>query len=60
MTGAEKLETLQPTDTAYDAFLKLTNNDFGRLPVVENNKVIGLVTRNAIILLLAVKCDKFV
>lgn len=60
MTPAKKLETLKLGDTAYDAFLKLTNNDFGRLPVVENDKVIGLVTRNAIILLLAVKCDKFV
>ncbi len=60
MTGAEKLETLRPTDTAYNAFLKLTNNDFGRLPVIEKGKVVGLVTRNSIILLLAVKCDKFV
>lgn len=60
MTGAEKLLTLRSSDTAYDAFLKMTNNEFGRLPVVENNKVIGLVTRNSIILLLAVKCDKCV
>jgi len=58
MTGAEKLLTLRPADTAYDAFLKMANNEFGRLPVVENNKVVGLVTRNSIILLLAVKCDK--
>lgn len=60
MTKADKLETLKLSDNAYDAFLKLTNNDFGRLPVVENNKVVGLVTRNSIILLLAVKCDKCV
>lgn len=58
MTPGEKLETLRPTDTAYDGFLKLTNNDFGRLPVVEGGKVVGLVTRNLIILLLAVRCDK--
>jgi CBS domain-containing protein len=58
MTAAKNLETLTPSETAYDAFLKMTNNNFGRLPVVKNNKVVGLVTRNAIILLLAVKCEK--
>lgn len=60
MTPREKLETLRPTDTIYDGFLKLTNNDFGRLPVLEGDRVVGLVTRNLIILLLAVKCDKCV
>jgi CBS domain-containing protein len=58
MTGAEKLQVLRPRDNAYDAFLKLTNNDLGRLPVVDNGEVVGMVTRNSIILLLAVKCDK--
>lgn len=58
MTSAEKLTTIRPSDTAYDAFLKMANNEFGRLPVVLDNKVVGLVTRNSIILLLAVKCDK--
>ncbi|MFZ5364494.1 MAG: CBS domain-containing protein [Patescibacteria group bacterium] len=57
MTEAEKLLTLHPSDTAYDAFLKMANNEYGRLPVVENNKVVGLVTRNSIILLLAIKCE---
>ena len=60
MTGAEKLMTLRPADTAYDAFLKMANNEFGRLPVVSGGKVVGLVTRNSIILLLAIKCDKCV
>lgn len=58
MTDAEKLETLRPTDSAYDAFLKMTHTKFGRLPVIAGKKVVGLVTRNSIILLLAVKCDK--
>lgn len=58
MTDAEKLHFLKPKDNAFDAFLKLTNNDLGRLPVVENGEVVGMVTRNSIILLLAVKCDK--
>ena len=58
MTGLEKLQTLKPKDSAYDAFLKLTNNDLGRLPVVDGGEVVGMVTRNSIILLLAVKCDK--
>ncbi len=58
MTSADKLLTIRSTDTAYDAFLKMASNEFGRLPVVENEKVVGLVTRNSIILLLAVKCDK--
>ncbi|MBI5071306.1 site-2 protease family protein [Candidatus Falkowbacteria bacterium] len=57
MTSADKLLTIRSADTAYDAFLKMASNEFGRLPVVENEKVVGLVTRNSIILLLAVKCD---
>jgi Zn-dependent protease/CBS domain-containing protein len=60
MTEVDKLQTIKPTDTAYDAFLKMTSYDVGRLPVLENGKVVGLVTRNAIILLLAVKCEKCV
>jgi len=58
MTDADKLSTLRPADTAYDVLLKMTNSDVGRLPVVENGKVVGLVTRNSVIVLLAVKCDK--
>lgn len=58
MTSVDKLEVLKPTDTAYDAFLKITSSDVGRLPVVENGKVVGLITRNSILVLLAVKCEK--
>lgn len=58
MTSADKLVTVRPQDTAYDAFLKMTSNDVGRIPVVEDGRVVGLVTRNSIIVLLAVKCDK--
>lgn len=52
------LQTLRPTDNGYDAFLKMTNYDVGRLPVVDNGKLVGLVTRNSIIFVLAVKCER--
>lgn len=58
MTGLDNLQVLQVTENAYDAFLKMTNYDIGRLPVVDDGKLVGLVTRNSIILVLALKCEK--
>ncbi len=37
--------TLTPRDTAEEAVRLITKYDIGRLPVVENDKVIGIVTR---------------
>jgi Zn-dependent protease/predicted transcriptional regulator len=58
MTKVENLQILRLADNAYDAFLKMTNYDLGRLPVVDDGKIVGLVTRNSIIFVLAVKCEK--
>lgn len=58
MTGVENLQILRLTDNAYDAFLKMTSYDLGRLPVVDDGKIVGLVTRSSIIFVLAVKCEK--
>ncbi|MEE9585904.1 MAG: CBS domain-containing protein, partial [Nitrososphaerales archaeon] len=44
----EKLITVSPEDSATDAFTKLTKNDLGRLPVMRDDLLIGVVTRGDI------------
>jgi Zn-dependent protease/CBS domain-containing protein len=58
MTKFKDLQVVELKSNAYEAFLKMTNHDVGRLPVVDNGKIVGLVTRNSIILLLAIKCER--
>ncbi len=58
MTDLDNLQILKVTDNAYDAFLKMTNYDVGRIPVVDDGRLVGLVTRNSIILVLALRCEK--
>lgn len=46
MTPRSKLVFLRPNESATDAFLKFSKNEVGRLPVIENEKVIGIITRS--------------
>lgn len=48
MTSREKLITVSPEESATDAFTKLTKNDLGRLPVMKDDVLIGVVTRGDI------------
>jgi CBS domain-containing protein len=38
------LYTIQPTATVYDAMALMAKNNIGALPVVENDKVVGMIT----------------
>ncbi len=44
----KEIITANPDDTLYTAFDKMTNNQIGRLPIVEkssNSKLMGIITR---------------
>ena len=45
----KRVVTISPSKDIYDAILKIKRRRFRRLPVVENNKVIGMITWKDII-----------
>jgi len=46
MVPKEKLLTISSKDMAVDAFVKMSKNGIGRLPVVEQGKLIGIISRS--------------
>lgn len=46
MKGMKSLVTIGPGDAAVDALIKLAKAGVGRLPVVEDGKLVGIVTRS--------------
>jgi len=46
MTPIAKIETADPEETAADALLRLSKRDVGRLPVVKDGKLVGIITRS--------------
>lgn len=49
--------TLHPQDDAMDAFATMTKSGRGRLPVVENGELVGILSRRDVLHMLAVKTD---
>ncbi len=49
MTPRSKLVSVKPQESVADAFMKLSKYDIGRLPVVENEAVVGIITRSDVI-----------
>ncbi|MBS7655463.1 site-2 protease family protein [Candidatus Bathyarchaeota archaeon] len=49
MTSAEKLLTIKPEDPALEALIKMSSFKIGRLPVIDEGKLIGIVTRSDVI-----------
>jgi CBS domain-containing protein len=48
MTPVDRLVTAKPEDLATGALAKMSKHDLGRLPVIKDSKLIGLVTRSDI------------
>lgn len=48
MKPSEELVTVRPEDSVSDALIKLAKHDVGRLPVMEENKLVGIITRSDI------------
>jgi CBS domain-containing protein len=55
MIPKEKLVMIGPDESAYSALNKMGTFNVGRLPVVENGQIIGLVTRQDLLNTLRVR-----
>lgn len=57
MTPCEKLKCASPDELAVDALMKMSKQDVGRLPVQENGKLVGIVTRSDILHAIRIKTE---
>jgi len=57
MTPVELVPCLKPTDDATEALSRMVSEDIGRMPVVENGHLLGIVSRRDIMNLFKVKSD---
>lgn len=57
MVRLEKLTTVNPEEPALDALVKLAKMGVGRLPVLKEGKMIGIVTRSDIMRAITVKSE---
>ncbi|NWG08815.1 MAG: site-2 protease family protein [Nitrososphaerales archaeon] len=57
MTSSEKLVKTQPEEPVVDAFLKLSKRDIGRLPVVKDRKLVGIISRSDVMHIIRVKTE---
>ncbi|MFP3985053.1 MAG: CBS domain-containing protein, partial [Candidatus Bathyarchaeia archaeon] len=57
MTTCEKLVCVKPDEKALDALIKMSKQDVGRLPVRENGRLAGIVTRSDILHTIRVKTE---
>jgi Zn-dependent protease/predicted transcriptional regulator len=57
MVPVELVHCLKPTEDATEAWAKMASNDTGRMPVMENDKLVGIVTRRDIMNLFKIKSD---
>ncbi|MEM3403213.1 MAG: CBS domain-containing protein [Nitrososphaeria archaeon] len=49
MTACEKLTCASPDEPAVDALIKMSKHNIGRLPVQDNGKLVGIITRSDIL-----------
>lgn len=57
MTPIDHMEVISPNETAYDVLLKMTSRNVGRLPVMEEGKIIGLITRQSLLDALRIRTE---
>jgi Zn-dependent protease/predicted transcriptional regulator len=57
MTPIEHVPSLKPTDDATEALARMVSADLGRMPVIENGHLIGIVSRRDIMNLFRIKSD---
>jgi Zn-dependent protease len=57
MTSCEKLKCASPDELAVDALMKMSKQDIGRLPVQEDGKLVGIVTRSDILHAIRVRTE---
>jgi Zn-dependent protease/predicted transcriptional regulator len=57
MIPIELVPCLKPTDDATEALSRMVSGDIGRMPVVENGRLLGIVSRRDIMNLFKIKSD---
>ena len=57
MTPCERLKCANPDEPAADALMKMSKLDVGRLPVQEDGKLVGIVTRSDILHAIRIKTE---
>jgi Zn-dependent protease/predicted transcriptional regulator len=57
MLPAEHVPSLRPDEDATEALARMVSDDLGRMPVVENGKLVGIVSRRDIMNLFKIKTD---
>lgn len=57
MTPLSQLETISPNENAYDALLKMTSRNVGRLPVMEEGQLVGIITRQDLLEALRIRSE---
>lgn len=57
MTPADQLQTVRPTTSAYEAFTRLVENGVGRLPVVDDGQLVGMITRSDLLHLVRARTE---
>ncbi len=57
MTPYEKLRIVRPDESAADALMKMSKHNVGRLLVIENGKLVGIVTRSDVFQVVRIKTE---
>jgi Zn-dependent protease/predicted transcriptional regulator len=57
MTPVELVHSLNPAEDATEALSKMVSGDIGHMPVVENGRLVGIVSRRDIMKLFKIKSD---
>ncbi len=57
MTPLEQVPSLKPADDATEALAHMVADDLGRMPVIENGRLVGIVSRRDIMNLFKIKSD---
>jgi Zn-dependent protease len=57
MTPIEQVACLNPADDATEAFKRMVSEDLGRMPVIEEGRLVGMVSRQDLLELFKIKSD---
>jgi Zn-dependent protease/predicted transcriptional regulator len=57
MTPIEQVACLNPADDATEAFKRMVSEDLGRMPVIEEGRLVGIVSRQDLLDLFKIKSD---
>ena len=57
MTPCERLKCASPNELAVDALMTMSRHDVGRLPVQENGKLVGIISRSDILRAIRIRTE---